>query len=124
MNKQRPVNLNLLTIKFPLPAIVSILHRISGTLLFLLIPFLLWMLYASLGSPLGFDALQDFLTNPLMKFVLWLIVVALLYHLVAGVRHLLMDAGIGESLSGGRQGSIIVFLITIVLAIVMGVWLW
>lgn len=124
MNKQRPVNLNLFTIKFPLPAIISILHRISGTLLFLLIPFLLWMLSISLNSPISFNNLQDCFTNPLVKIILWLILVALLYHLVAGIRHLLMDCGIGESLSGGRQGSKITLGVTIVLAIIMGIWLW
>jgi succinate dehydrogenase / fumarate reductase cytochrome b subunit len=124
MNKQRPVNLNLFTIKFPLPAIISILHRVSGTLLFLLIPFLLWMLSASLGSPISFNGLQDCFANPLVKIILWLILVALLYHLVAGIRHLLMDWGVGESLSGGRQGSVITLGVTIVLAIIMGIWIW
>lgn len=124
MNKQRPVNLDLFTIKFPIAAIISILHRVSGTILFLLIPFLLWMLYASLGSPMTFDALQDFLSSLWIRFFIWLILVALMYHLVAGVRHLLMDMGIGESLAAGRKSSYVVIAITIILALILGAWLW
>lgn len=124
MNKQRPVNLDLFTIKFPIPAIISILHRVSGVILFLLIPVMLWMLYSSLASPMGFDDVQDFLSSLWVRFFIWLVVVALLYHLVAGVRHLLMDMDIGESLQGGRRGAWAVVVITIILALIMGVWLW
>ena len=96
MNKQRPVNLNLFTIKFPIPAIVSILHRISGVIVFLLIPLLLWMLHASLASVEQFDALRDTLDSPLIRFTLWVGLSALLFHLVAGIRHLFMDAGLAR----------------------------
>lgn len=121
---KRPINLNLLTIKFPLAAIVSILHRASGVFVFLLIPFLLWMLDLSLGSPIEFDHLQDVLSSPIVKFIWWLFIAALLYHLIAGVRHLLMDVGIGESLQGGRQSAIITLGLAIVIALLIGVWLW
>jgi succinate dehydrogenase / fumarate reductase cytochrome b subunit len=127
MNAQqtkRPINLDLFTIKFPLPAIISILHRISGVFVFLLIPLLLWMLDLSLSSPMGFDYLQGILTSLWFKFIVWLFLVALLYHLVAGIRHLIMDMGIGESLQGGQRGAQITILVTIVLALLAGVWLW
>jgi len=124
VNKQRPVNLNLLTIKFPLPAIVSILHRASGVFVFLLIPLLLWMLALSLGSPSQFDDLQNTLTSAGMKFLLWLFLSALLYHLVAGIRHLLMDVGVGESLMGGRISAIVTMICAILLAVLTGIWLW
>lgn len=125
MNKQRPVNLNLLTIKFPLPAIISILHRATGVLIFLLIPLLLWMLDTSLASPTGFDNILDAIAdNLLIKFILWALLSALLYHLVAGIRHILMDMGIGESLQSGQRSATIVAMVGIVLAFLVGVWLW
>jgi len=121
---KRPVNLNLFTIKFPLPAIVSILHRASGALVFLLIPLLLWMLQASLKAPVQFDDLQDTLNNFFVKLIIWLLVSALLYHLVAGIRHLLMDLGLGESLRAARFSAWLVMIISGVLVVITGGWLW
>lgn len=68
MKKQRPVNLALLTIRFPATAVASILHRASGVLVFLLIPFLLWALDRSLASPEGFNRLVANLDQPFLKF--------------------------------------------------------
>lgn len=124
MGKQRPVNLNLFTIKFPLPAIISILHRVSGAIVFLLIPLLLWMLQKSLTSSVAFDELQDTLSNPFMKLVIWALVSALLYHLVAGLRHLLMDLGLGEDLRAARFSGWVAIVISIILIVIAGAWLW
>lgn len=124
VNKQRPVNLNLFTIKFPIPAIVSILHRLSGVLVFLLIPLFLWMLHTSLASVEQFDALQDFFANPLIRLVIWAGLSALLFHLVAGIRHLLMDTGLGESLKAGEISAWLVIGISAFLIICAGIWLW
>lgn len=124
MNKKRPVNLDLRSIKFPLIAIGSILHRISGFILFFFIPVLLWGLHASLKSQTSFDSLSQCLTNPWLAFVIWGFVAALIYHLLAGIRHLLMDIGIGETLRGARGGVVCVFILAILLIILVGVWLW
>ncbi len=85
------------------------------------------MLYAlgkSLGSEEGFVDVKATLTSPLAKFVAWGLLSALLYHLVAGVRHLIMDMGIGETLEGGRLGSKIIIAISVVLIVLAGVWIW
>ena len=85
------------------------------------------MLYAlskSLGSEEGFTEVKACLTSPLAKFVAWGLLSALLYHLVAGVRHLIMDMGIGETLEGGRLGSKIVIVISVVMIVLAGVWVW
>ncbi|BBP69695.1 Succinate dehydrogenase cytochrome b556 subunit [Pseudomonas fluorescens] len=85
------------------------------------------MLYAlgkSLGSEEGFAEVKACLTSPLAKFVAWGLLSALLYHLVAGVRHLIMDMGIGETLEGGRLGSKIIIAISVVLIVLAGVWIW
>ncbi len=122
--KQRPKNLDLFSIKFPVTSISSILHRISGVILFLVIPILLYMLSLSLDSTESFNQLRECMTGPVAKFVLWGIVASLLFHLVAGIRHLLMDAGLGESLSGGRTGAYLVLILGAILAILAGFWIW
>ena len=124
MIKKRPINLNLLTIHFPIPAIVSILHRVSGVFLFLLFPVLLWMFSLSLSSEQSFTKLQDFLSSPLIKVLVWLVLAPLCYHLVAGIRHLLMDMHIGEELKSGRRGAKLTILVSIILVALLGVWLW
>lgn len=124
MKSHRPINLNLFTIHFPLPAIVSILHRISGVILFLLIPFLLWGLHLSLASSEGFNDLHSLMTAPLMKLIIWAILSILAYHLVAGMRHLLMDVGIGEELKTGKFGAMVALAISVLLMVLIGVWLW
>lgn len=124
MNRQRPVYLDLTKYKFPNTAIVSILHRISGIIIFLFIPFLLWALDMSLQSGEQFAALLRSLDNIAMKFVLWSLLSAVIFHWVAGIRHLLMDMGFGESHYGGRLGANIVFIVSIVLIILAGIWLW
>ncbi len=124
VNKNRPVNLDISTIKLPITAIVSILHRASGVILFAVVAILLWMLDVSLSSEAGFAELQEMLTSPLCQFVLWASLAALAYHLVAGVRHLFMDAGIGESLEGGLVGAKLVMFFAVVLIVLAGVWIW
>ncbi|HLF66113.1 MAG TPA: succinate dehydrogenase, cytochrome b556 subunit [Gammaproteobacteria bacterium] len=123
MKKQRPVFLNLTQIRFPLPAIVSILHRISGVLLFLFIPFVLAALHYSLSSESDFQSLVAFLHEPLPFILTWGFVAALLYHLLAGIRHLLMDKGFAETRSGARKTAWVVIVLAVVLIVLAGIWL-
>lgn len=124
VNSKRPVNLDLRTIKLPITAYTSILHRISGVILFLGIAVMLYGLHLSLGSPEGFGQVKAFLAYPLVKLVIWGLLSALLYHLVAGIRHLVMDGGAGETLQGGKLGAQLVLVISAVLIILAGVWVW
>jgi succinate dehydrogenase / fumarate reductase cytochrome b subunit len=124
VNSKRPVNLDLRTIKQPVTALTSIAHRISGIILFISIAGLLWMLDVSLSSESGFERVQSVLQNPLAKLILWGVLSALLYHLVAGIRHLIMDAGIGEGLESGKRGSQIVIVVSVILIVLLGVWIW
>lgn len=123
MKSNRPVNLNLGTFKFPVTSISSILHRITGVLLFISIPFCLWALQSSLNEQ-GFAQLKQLLTATFPRLILWLILSMLAYHIIAGIRHLLMDAGIGESLQAGRLGSYLVIVSGFICAVLIGVWLW
>ncbi|WP_298633788.1 succinate dehydrogenase, cytochrome b556 subunit [uncultured Umboniibacter sp.] len=124
MNKNRPVNLDISTLKLPITAYASILHRISGVFLLLGVAVLLWMLDTSLSSQEGFNQVKECLSSPVAKAVLWFVLVGLGYHMIAGVRHLLMDLGLGETLEGGRLGARIVIVLAIVQAIFVGIWLW
>jgi succinate dehydrogenase / fumarate reductase cytochrome b subunit len=121
--KNRPVNLQLSTIKFPVTAIVSILHRISGIILLFGVLVLLWMLDASLRSEESFQSLVDTLGHPLIQLVVWVVLAALAYHMVAGLRHLVMDMNIGESLAAGRMTARATLIISGILIIAAGVWL-
>jgi succinate dehydrogenase / fumarate reductase cytochrome b subunit len=122
--KKRPVNLALWTIRFPLPAITSILHRISGFVLFLAIPLFLAFLAATLASEESFQRIQTCLANPVSKIALWLLLSALMYHVVAGFKHLLMDVGVGETLTSVKITSILTLVISIAISVMLGMWLW
>ncbi len=112
------------TLHWPITSLSSILHRISGVMLFLAVPFCLWALEKSLTSKVDFQHIKLMLQGDFASFVLWTILSMLAYHIIAGVRHLLMDAGIGESLEGGVLGSKLVIVLGVVVAATIGVWIW
>ncbi len=124
MKNQRPKNLNLLTIRLPIPALVSILHRISGVILFLFIPLLLWGLNLSLRSPLDFEKVHDFFSTPFTKLVIWAGLSAFAYHFIAGIRHLLMDGHLGEDLKSGRLTAWVTMILSGLIIVLIGIWLW
>lgn len=124
MKDKRPKNLNLFTIRFPIPAIVSILHRISGVILFLAIPLMLWVFNLSLSSADDFEDLHYLANSFFAKLVIWCILAPFIYHFVAGIRHLLMDVHVGEELKSGRLSAQLTLIISIVLMILAGIWLW
>lgn len=114
-----------MTIKLPITAYSSILHRISGVILFFGIIVLLWGLDKSLASEQGFAEVKECLTGGFAKLVVWVLLSALLYHLVAGIRHVLMDMGLaGETMAAGKLGAKAVLVIAAVLILLAGVWIW
>ncbi|MEJ6744610.1 MAG: succinate dehydrogenase, cytochrome b556 subunit [Porticoccaceae bacterium] len=103
MDKKRPVNLDLGTIALPITSYVSILHRVSGVIMFFAVAVLLWLLESSLASEASFNELSDLFNNPLCQIIVWGTLAALAYHSVAGMRHMIMDFGVGEdSFYAGR----------------------
>ncbi|MFT6053113.1 MAG: succinate dehydrogenase / fumarate reductase cytochrome b subunit [Halioglobus sp.] len=120
----RPVNLDISSIRLPITAWASITHRASGVFIFAGMAVLIWALDASLKSPESFAALQQDLASPMVKFVLWAVLSALIYHSIAGVKHLVMDLGIGESLEGGILGAKVVIVTSAVLILLAGLWIW
>lgn len=106
----RPVYLDLFRIHLPLPGWVSILHRVSGVLLFVALPLGVWGLSVSLSSEAGFQRMVDWVAHPLIKLVLLLLIWAFVHHVLAGLRHLALDAHWGVSLRRARQSSLVVML--------------
>jgi succinate dehydrogenase / fumarate reductase cytochrome b subunit len=123
--KPRPKYLNLVAIRLPLPALVSILHRLSGAFMFLVgIPLLLWFLQRSLASAQGFEAAMRPLTAPLGKLILLALAWSYLFHLLAGLRHLVLDLHIGIDLHSARMSSAAVLVLSVLLALIVAVRLW
>ena len=124
MNDKRPVNLDLSQFSFPLPALTSIVHRATGIILFVGIAILMYILELSLASEESFNSVKECLDGFFVKFIIWGILSGLLYHLVAGIKHLLMDFGIGETLEAGVLGAKITIVISVALILLAGAWLW
>jgi succinate dehydrogenase / fumarate reductase cytochrome b subunit len=124
MPNPRPRYLNLLEIRMPVPAFVSIVHRVTGAALFLLLPLLLYLLQLSLDSPQSFAAFKSAVAHPMMKVILIGLMWAYLHHFCAGIRHLALDLHYGVSLEAARATSWAVLAVSIVLALVFGAWIW
>ena len=123
--KPRPVYLNLVRIRLPLPGIVSILHRISGAVLFLFaIPVLLAGVGMSLASAESFAALKSLVAHPLARLLLLGFAWAYLHHFCAGIRYLLLDLHRGIELAPTRQSSVVVLVVSLALTLIVGVRLW
>ena len=106
----RPVYLNLFRIYLPLAGWVSILHRVTGVLLFAAVPLGVWALSISLSGESGYQQVTDWIMHPLARLLLLLLVWAFALHFFAGLRHLALDVHWG--LQRGRQSSITVMLAT------------
>ena len=121
---KRPVNLDIGTMRLPITAWASITHRASGVFLFAGMAVLIWALDLSLASPEGFASLQEHLASPVAKLVIWAVVAGLIYHALAGIKHLVADFGIGETMEGGVLGARIVIVLSVVFILLAGVWIW
>jgi len=124
VKKQRPVNLDLSTIKMHPAANASILHRVSGVIMVFAIGILLFTLSTSLSSAEGFAQIQDYLDGFFFSFIIFGCLSALTFHLLAGVRHLLMDLGYFEELASGNATAKLIMVIWLAVSAVIGVWLW
>ncbi len=121
----RPVYLNLLAIRLPLPALVSILHRASGALLFLIgIPLLLWGIQSSVDSPEVYAQFRATLAHPLARLIALALAWSYIHHLLAGVRHLVLDLDIGTDLASARRSSAVVFVLSLLLTAGVAIRLW
>lgn len=124
MSKARPKHLNLFQIRQPVPAVVSILHRISGAILFLFLWLMLATLDRSLVSPESYAGIRDTFTHPLAKLVALGLLWAYLHHSFAGLRHLGLDLRLGIDLPKARATAFAVLILGFGLTLVIGVLLW
>ena len=124
MPDRRPVHLDLTKISLPVGAVVSILHRISGLIGFIAVGLLLYMLGETLHSERSYQELRDTMGALPAKLALWAALSALSYHSLAGIRHLLMDIGIGESLAAGQLTAKITIALAMVAALAIAWLLW
>ena len=124
MQKQRPVFLDLPSIRLPIPGIVSILHRISGVALFISLPFLLCLFSGTLSREEAFTHYQTWVGHPLVKLVLLGLLWAYLHHFLAGIRFLLLDIHKGLALPTARASAKAALIAALVLTVILGWVLW
>ena len=124
MDKEHPKHLALHLIQLPLPGFVSILHRISGLLLFFALPLLLLMLQYSLRSIETYTQLMAMLAHPLAKLTLLGLLWAFLHHFCAGLRYLAIDLHYVRDLAQARNSSKAVLATSLLLTVLLGVMLW
>jgi succinate dehydrogenase / fumarate reductase cytochrome b subunit len=123
VKSNRPIDLPLSQVinvnsKNPI-AMASITHRVSGVVLFLLIPVMLWVFQVSLASPEGF---ADVMNNMLVRLLVWVYVAAIGYHFVMGMKHLFADMGMNEELNSGRTATFIGFVLAAIWVVASFVW--
>ncbi len=127
MKSNRPVNLSMgqvleVNLKSPV-AIASILHRLSGVIVFLLVPVLLWLLDKSLSSPEGFAQVQAVLGHFIVRFIVWVFVAGLIFHFIAGIKHLIADLGFAEELQSGRIAATISLILSAIGIVAAFIWI-
>ncbi|MDE0799052.1 MAG: succinate dehydrogenase, cytochrome b556 subunit [Nitrosomonadaceae bacterium] len=125
MHRRRPKYLNLMEIKLPLPAVISILHRVSGVLLFFPgIPILLYSLQMMLDSPQSYDDFHAILSCIPVKIGLTVLLWFFMHHLCAGIRHLALDLHYGEGREQAKVSGKLVLIAGIILTISFGTVIW
>ncbi|ADZ89518.1 succinate dehydrogenase, cytochrome b556 subunit [Marinomonas mediterranea] len=125
MSKARPVNLDIKTIRLPITAIASILHRISAVILWVGFGVFLVNAYFSLNSKDGFGYVSSLLADYfVIQFVIWGMLTALGYYMVATLKHLVQDMGYFEELESGKMIANVAIAIGILLSLCTGVWVW
>ena len=122
--QKRPKFLNLLRIHLPVTGVNSFAHRVSGALLFLAAPLLIYCFSLSIRDAVSFDQLMKLLTTPLFKVVLTLLAWAAGHHLLAGIRFLLTEVDIGTSLASAKRASWVINLAGVVFFLLVGYCIW
>ena len=124
VNKNRPVNLDIATFRLPITAYVSILHRVSGVANVFISLALIWLLSQSLASEDSYEYIIDLTNLTSVKVVLFLILANLIYHSCAGMRHLIMDMGVGEdSFKSGKISAFVMIAVAMILLTLTFFWL-
>jgi len=124
LKKRRPLWYNLSPLNLPLPGLVSIFHRVSGVALFVGVPWLLYLLEASLSSPESFESFKAAVSHPFAKLCLIVLAWSYLHHFCAGIRYLAMDIHWAAELSAARKTGGTVFAVSLILTLIFAVAIW
>ncbi|PKI00053.1 succinate dehydrogenase, cytochrome b556 subunit [Glaciecola sp. 33A] len=124
MKKQRPVNLDLNTISFPPAAVASILHRVTGVAMFFALLFVIYAWATSVASIEGYNSVNSMMEAWYGKVISIGTLSALSYHIIGGIRHVVMDMGYWEELDSGNNSARAAMVMWVVITIVLGVILW
>ena len=124
MRKERPKNLDLSTVSFPVTATASILHRVSGIIVFIALAIFLILLNCSLSSAEDFQRVQGYFDLFIVEFVFWGSLTGLAYHAVFGIRHMIQDLGYWEEMDSSSLSAKVGFVITAALSVLAGVLVW
>ncbi len=124
MEKKRPMNLDLGTIRLPITSYVSILHRVSGVFMFFAVAALIWLFDTSLSSEEGYLFVVELLNYPLAQIVIFILLSALAYHISTGIRHLVMDFGFAEDFRAGQISALAAILVTVFLIVLIAGWIY
>ena len=124
VEKKRPMNLDLGTIRLPVTSYVSILHRISGVFMFFAVAALIWLFDMSLSSEEGYLFVVEIFNYPLAQIVIFSSLAALAYHISMGIRHLVMDFGFAEDFRAGRISALIALLVAVFLIVLIAAWIY
>jgi succinate dehydrogenase / fumarate reductase cytochrome b subunit len=122
-NKNRPVYLNLFKIRLPVGGILSILHRATGAFLVLLLPIALYILQRSLQDQTAYAEIAAQAATPVGRLVVLVIVWVFAQHFFSGVRHLLLDIGVGDSKPAARRNAWLAFAASLSVVVLTGVCL-
>jgi succinate dehydrogenase / fumarate reductase, cytochrome b subunit len=121
---RRPKYLDLLRIRLPLPGIISIMHRVSGAVLFFALPLLLYWFQQSLTSLATFGAFKAAFSHRLVTIIVLGLLWGFFHHLCAGLRHLALDMHLGTGLTAARRSSAIVLIAGVLLTFIVAALLW
>ena len=124
MTDDRPKFLDFTKMRFPMAALVSILHRVSGVVLFLVLPGFLLSIQMTVYSEIDYLVLSNLMKIWWMKVIVALSISAICFHLIAGIRHLLADVGVAESLKGARLSALLTFLLWLMVTGLIGLRVW
>lgn len=123
--RQRPKYVDLNLLNLPMPGLVSILHRITGVVMFLfLIPAVLFVLQGTLDAETGFNKWKSIFSEPVVKLIVLGFVWSYLHHLFAGIRYLLLDIHVGVALEPARTSARLVLALGLIATAIVGVRIW
>lgn len=111
--------LQIIRYRLPAAGVVSILHRVSGAMMFLLLPFVLYLFDLSITSEISFDSLKGFVGHWFVKLLILAVSWGYLHHFCGGIRHLIMDAHIGLSKEEARKSAQVVFWVSVPLTLMV-----